>query len=740
MVHRVRDPRLGREVAMKMMLGGAWSGDVEQKRFLREARLMADLSHPGIVPVHDMGIVDGVPYYTMDLVEGKPLDRFVREKGLALPALVRLFAEVCEAVHYAHMKGVIHRDLKPGNILVTAAGRPVILDFGIACLTRADPAGGFLTVSGVIMGTPSYMAPEQAQGRVKEIDTRSDTYALGVILYELVTGRVPFSGGETYALLKEIIEKDPPRPSAYAPRIPADLESVILKAIAKEKDRRYFTAHALAEDLRRLLAGRPVEAHPDTRGYRLRKWARRHRELTASVGAALVIIVAFAGWAFLRLYEENRRSVDEARRADAEARNARAERQKAVDALDRLRTELEVREKRARAESLFGAAERVVDPDTRLEMYDETLALDPGMLIVRMKKAFLLVERGRLEDAVAEYGRILEIDPRYPDACAGIARTLRMQKKPDRALEACDRAIAIDPDFAPAHQIRGAVLIDLGRFPEALASLRRAIEITPDYPNAHLGIGVCLIRTGDREGGLAAFDRCLAAEPANVDARYRRGQVLVSLKRDAEALDDFDVALRVNPHHPEALLARARSLVTLSRLQEALAACEQRLEVRPASAEAFLLKGNILRDLRRWEASVAAYSEALALDPALPGARINLSDVLMRLDRHQESLEAAERGLALHPESLELMLNRAAALTNLGRFDEALAAIAAATGAAPELGDPVFLRAICLERTGKGDEAIREYENALRRKFLSQRIEKACAGRLAALRKHLGKE
>ncbi len=279
--------RLNRPVALKMLLAGAYARPAELERFLREAEAVAGLRHANIVQVHDVGDVDGRPYFTMEFVEGGNLAQ--KLAGTPQPAgqAAALVATIAEAIQVAHESGVIHRDLTPANILLTAGGAPKISDFGLA---RRLQDGGGLTQSGTAMGTPSYMAPEQAQGRRAAIGPATDVYALGAVLYELLTGRPPFRAETAAETVSQLINQDPAAPSQLNAKVPRDLETVCLKCLNKEPERRYATAAELAGDLRRFGEGRPILARRLGRSARLLRWSRRkpaEAALLAVVGLAL---------------------------------------------------------------------------------------------------------------------------------------------------------------------------------------------------------------------------------------------------------------------------------------------------------------------------------------------------------------------------------------------------------------------------------------------------------------------
>src|SRR6516162_6013626 len=271
-VYRARHLRLGRLVALKMALAGSYAGPHERERFRREAEAVAALRHPNLVQVYDAGDWAGRPYFTMELIEGGSLAQ--RLAGTPQPGrqAAALLATLAEAVHAAHQGGIVHRDLKPANILLTRDGTPKISDFGLA---RRLQGGAGLTQSGVPVGTPSYMAPEQAMGQTRVIGPAVDIYALGAILYELLTGRPPFRGETAAETVLQVISQVPVPPSRLNAKVPRDLETICLKCLHKEPARRYATAAALAEDLHRFQRGEPIAARRAGLVERAGKWVRR---------------------------------------------------------------------------------------------------------------------------------------------------------------------------------------------------------------------------------------------------------------------------------------------------------------------------------------------------------------------------------------------------------------------------------------------------------------------------------
>ena len=301
-VYRARHLRLDRPVALKMLLAGSYAGQEERERFQREAEAVAGLRHANIVQLYDAGDLDGRPYFTMEFVEGGSLAQKIA--GIPQPARpsAALVAQVAEAVQFAHQSGIVHRDLTPANILLATDGSPKVTDFGLA---RRLEGGSGLTLSGVPMGTPSYMAPEQARGEKGAVGPATDVYALGAILYEMLTGRPPFRAETSTGTLQQVLHDDPVPPTRLNPGVPRDLATICLKCLSKEPQRRCASAAALAEDLRRFLRGEPIAARPAGPLERLARWARR-----SPAAAALLAVTLLVAPTVLRRRELADRSAD----------------------------------------------------------------------------------------------------------------------------------------------------------------------------------------------------------------------------------------------------------------------------------------------------------------------------------------------------------------------------------------------------------------------------------------------
>lgn len=289
-VFKAYDPDLQRIVALKVPRGNLVASEQQRARFLREARNAARLSHEGVVGVYEVGSSDGTPFIVMELIEGESLLAILRRRRLPVREAALLVAKVAGTLHFAHQQGVVHRDIKPGNILIDAAGEPRVADFG---LSRCQELDNSLTREGDVLGTPSYMSPEQAAGDTAHIDGRSDIYSLGAVFYELLTGQVPFAG-TVNSLLRQVQFAEPDAPRRRDPQIPRDAETICLKCLEKDSSRRYASAAELADDLNRFLRDEPIHARAVGSAERAVRLLWR-RPAATTIGAMVLVVLFLLG-------------------------------------------------------------------------------------------------------------------------------------------------------------------------------------------------------------------------------------------------------------------------------------------------------------------------------------------------------------------------------------------------------------------------------------------------------------
>ncbi len=614
-VYRARDCELGRIVALKVLKDGAQATEKQVKRFKRETEAAAKLSHENIVPVHEVGCVDGRHYFTMDLIDGRPLDEAMNAGPLEGRRALEIAEQVARAIHHAHENGVIHRDLKPPNIILDQGGRPQITDFGLA--KDIDHASA-MTKAGAAVGTPFYMPPEQARGEQARIDRRADVYAIGVILYEMLTGVLPFDGETTIEVYHKILSDDPTPATRLNPAVDAEVDVICQKAMAKEPGHRYSTALELAEDIRRKLDGQPILARPPGRISVAVRRIRRHGPIAA---AALTAVAAIAIAVGIALY----------------VRAARTERERAqAVAADLDGFKKRVESARAEAQALrqrAAARARAGEPGEAVRLLEDAAAAATAeaswLEAIAFKDENAAEARRFLDQA-----RARELAPLLRDIHVERGRALGAEgpASMEAALEAFALALRHDARSAAAWSGRGWLLLDAGRPAEALDAFDQAIALATEAearaPATARGQG-----GGEPGGELELEDSSAASDPSDLeDAKIGRAGALEALGRYREAREDFlalrDRARAASTRGGAAALQPAPGRLTLlarawlraaacslaaSRSEEALKDLDEVVRIDQTLAPALILRA---------EAHLARGSPGLALRDATEAAAL----------------------------------------------------------------------------------------------------------------------
>ncbi len=694
----------GRKAAIKVLHQGPFAGPGDRARFEREIRILAQLKHPNIVTIHDGGVVAGNAYFVMDYIDGDTLDAWIADPQpvvLAAPGRsaqhrdrvdgkLKLFLKICEGVNAAHLRGIIHRDLKPSNIRIDRLGEPHVLDFGLAKLAiESDEAS--ITATGEVVGSLFWSAPEQAEGAPDKIDMRTDVYALGVILFQLLTGQFPYSPtGGRHNVVERILHAEPPRPSLLRDGINDELDTIALKCLAKERDRRYQTAGDLARDLRNYLNGEPIEAKRDSTTYVVRKYLRRHRWGVA-VAAGLVILLTLSSLAGWTLYV----------RAEQEAETARTERDKTAKFADFMQ------------ETLKGVGPSVA------------LGRDTKMLKELMDGAAKRIEHGELRSVPgAELRLRLTIGAVYRD----IADFDAAQRMLTPAVELADEVYGLDStDRATALDEYAQWLEAVGRFVDALPRREEALAIRQrHFPGDH----------PDVASSLSSVAWCLQGHARFVEALHKHEEALAMRQRLFPG--DHPLVAQGLSRLGSCLDSLARYAEALPRLQEALA-MRQRLFPgdHPDVADSLSLVALCLLSSGRSTEALPTYEETLILRRRLfsgdhPDVAASLNDVglcLYQLGRSREALVKYEESLAMyqrlfpgdHHHVANSLNNFGRCLESLGRPGEALPKLEASLAMWRRLfpGDHSAVAialsnvGFCLDSLGRSAEALAKFEEAL---------------------------
>jgi tetratricopeptide (TPR) repeat protein len=734
-VYKARQKGLKRLVALKMIRSGAHAGPEELARFRREAEAVARLKHPHIVQVYDIREQDGCPCFALELVEGPSL----QQKLAGTPQPARPAAEMVEtlarAVHHAHERGIIHRDLKPSNVLLTADGVPKVTDFGLAKLQGADAVD---TPTDAILGTPSYMAPEQAGGRAREAGPAADVYALGAILYDLLTGRPPFQGPTVVETLLQVRTQDPVPPRRFQPRVPRELETICLKCLQKAARQRYATALELAEDLARFRAGEPIRARRTPVWRRALLWARRRPAVAALVVLVTGLAVSLGLAAAWHAAEEHTRlaalreealQLHAAGRAALERRDWRGAWGQFSEALHKVGAEPALADLRLALEQLRDRAGGRLARQEADAHYHDFVGLSDAALYPGMNS----LAQGALlpgSDPAADL-RTAEESSRKALALIGIRPGDSSASRLDPAFTGARREDVRARAYALLLVLADTVAGRPGpgkapreRYREALRILDGVDRLGPPTAAVHLRRAYYRERLGEKDAAARERRRAAALGPATALDYFLLGHERLKQNDPAGALRRFEQALARQPDQFWAQCCLAVCCLRLGqwdRARDGLTVCLGR---QPDLVWLYLLRGFAHRergDLRAAEAdctAAAAVLRRLPNDEARYVLLVNRAVLRFRQGRLAAAADDLRTAAGLRPGRYEAHLNLARVYRKLNRLAKAEAAFAKALGIRPPavvLADYHAERGRDLYRAGKYAESVAACEAALAR-------------------------
>ncbi len=712
-VWKAWDTELARWVALKFLRGG---DDAEFARFKREAQVAGRLAHPHIAAIYEVGEAQGRPYIAMQFVDGQTLKGFPRGD---LRIVARLVRDAARALAYAHEQGVVHRDIKPENIMVIDRGRTpggrretdhhvFVMDFGLA---RAMEGHSDLSIAGTVVGTPGYMCPEQARGEA--VDGRADVYSLGATLYTLLVELPPFEGANVLQVLHKVQELEPRRLRRIDPRIPADLETIVMKCLEKDRTRRYASSADLAEELTRWLSGEAIHAHPPSFTYLLRKSVRRHRLVVLPAAAILLLAAGLVVWTV--------RSTRE--RADLEARTRGLE--------------AEARRVHARDEALklIETARPTLDRAVRLT-YDRTAPHDA--ILAQAAQARALVEQAAAKAPTLALAHHL----------IGAAHDL--EGRDDLAEQAWRRALECEPGFAPARFRLGRLIMSRAVLGGAAASRgeeaarrpalnRLAAEAVELMEAARGGLDDAIERefaeaTLDmmrrdhprvRERATAAIER-FQGRHGEEDFHWLLG---TALQEPREILAAWDRAVALRPRDPVFLFSRAMIRLSTGDFRGAIADLDEALRARPRYADGYVNRGNARYRLGDLDEALADYGRALELAPDLAHVHTSLALVHFARRDHERALAETDEALRLDPRDADARIVRGNVRSAAGDPRRALEEFTAAIEIDEHRAMAWFNRGNARMDLGEFGEAVGDYDRAVR---IDARYYQAFANRGAA--------
>jgi tetratricopeptide (TPR) repeat protein len=769
-----------RKVALKIIKAGMDSRQV-LARFEAERQALALMDHPNIARVLDGGATAaGRPFFVMELIKGQPITEYCDERRLTPRQRLELFVDVCQAIQHAHQKGIVHRDVKPSNVLVAPYdGRPVVkvIDFGVAKATGQRLTEKTLfTELGAVVGTFEYMSPEQAELNNQDIDTRSDIYGLGVLLYELLTGSTPLTRQQLKQvpfneMLRMIREQEPPKPSTRLSRseetlpsisaqrqvepakltklVRGELDWIVMKALEKDRNRRYETANGFARDVQRYLADEPVQACPPSASYRIRKFTRRHRVAiwtTGVVATSLVLgtVVSVCQavrathaetLADIRLQAETRARQD----ADASlqmARKATHDYFNAVCGIDILCRQGKYPEAEKAIREVLAAQEKLAGDSSNVPEFRDIL------FRTHWKLGDMLRTTNRVSEADKEYRQAINgwvklakdipTEPTYRrDAAVGLGYTLVdllwSNGQYQEALEALHQSVSIFEKLVEEFpgvneewrlkECRSKLYTWMETrqlYSEAVGEVTKEIELKPKQATLLIKRAGYYARLKQWDKALADYTKAIDLEPRNVGVWISRADSYAQLNQWDKAIADYSKAIELDPKSVPALRGRAIASERLGQLDKSLADYSTIIDLEPRNVGAWMSRAEFyFSKLKQWDKAIADYSKAIELDPKSAGPWQRRGDGYAALRQWDKAIADYTKVIELTPHNAQAWHKRAHGHEHLQEWEQALADFGKAIELSPKQASHWHCRGRCYLNSAQWDRAIADFTKAI---------------------------
>jgi tetratricopeptide (TPR) repeat protein/serine/threonine protein kinase len=720
-VFLARQVSLDREVALKVISDISGTRAKSLERFNRETKVLAKVSHQNIVPIYEVGQQGPYSYFAMEYVKGVSLDKILSGIRNARPdekasvvmhrcldaqasiydsschkdssngaeidtdyivEIGRIIISIASALDYAHKKGILHRDVKPSNILITSDGTAKLVDFGLA----KGQTQQTITVTGEFFGTPSYVSPEQIR-KPDIVDCRSDVFSLAATYYECLTLHPPFGGDTINETLTQVISREAIPPKKYCPRLSTDFNTVLLHALEKLPEDRYQTAADFADDIENVLEFKSITAKRPSITQKTYKTLRRNLLKVVMVVVCILVIVLGYFLFSSRIQQKNETIARELYQLGSR----KTSQGEFTEALMYLEKAIKVNPKFTGAYNLAGDCFRSL---------------------------------GQHQKAIEIYKQAIEIDPNNTDACCNLGTTYRDLGRHNEAIEVFKQTIRRNPNNTVAYYNLGITYRDLGRHDEAIEAFKQTVKINPNNTDAYCNLGTIDRDLGRRDEAIEAFKQMIRINPNDADAYCNLGTTYRDSGRHNEAIEAFKQTVRINPNNTDAYCNLGTIYRDLGLQDEAIETFKQMVRINPNDADAYAELGTAYSWLSRAEDAIDAYKQALRITPNNIALYRKLASSYSMANRHEKVVETYKQIVTIIQESdfqPWQYYDLGIAYYNLGRTEEAIVALNKAIRINPDLGFAYWLLGVIYKDIGDGErskeafeESIKAYERSIR--------------------------